>query len=206
MLQQSIARIHDASQAPPLSPPEYRALFDAMSQEINEQGLLGAQTLSNIMARAREAGASIRREDVRFVLEVVSEQDPWFEHGASPSLFASRFRNYVAASCRDQGLNLSADEIDLIDAWFTGAGVQSAPVEQAAPQPAPRTAPAARQPAPPPAPHDRWWSNEEARQQGAVPAPGRAATPQQSNDFAGNEGEFGATEEFPRIVKNRLRG
>ncbi|MEQ1611945.1 MAG: NYN domain-containing protein, partial [Hyphomicrobiaceae bacterium] len=29
-LQQSIARIHDASQAPPLSPPEYRALFDAM--------------------------------------------------------------------------------------------------------------------------------------------------------------------------------
>ncbi len=206
-LQHSIARIHDASQAPPLSPPEYRALFDAMAQEINERGLLGAQTLSNIIARARDGGVEIRRDDVRFVLEVVSEQDPWFEHGASPSLFASRFRNYVAGRCRDQGLNLSADEIDLIDAWFTGAGIQAAQATQAAPkrtQQAPASAArAAAAPAPQP---DRWWSNEEARQQGPAAAHGRAPTPQQGNDFAGHDGELGNPDEFPRIVKNRLRG
>ena len=209
-LQQSIARIHDASQAPPLSPPEYRALFEAMAIEITEQGLLGAQTLSNIAARARETGVDIRRDDVRFVLEVVSEQDPWFEHGASPSLFASRFRNFVAARCRDQGLNLSADEIDLIDAWFTGAGVQSTPAAQPAPQPAPRQSVAAPSPRPSAQSgpqQDRWWSNEEARQQGATPAlPARSATPQQGNEYADHEAEFGTTDEFPRIVKNRLRG
>jgi NYN domain len=224
-LQQSIARIHDASQAPPLSPPEYRVLFAAMAQEITEQGLLGAQTLTNISLRARESGMDIRRDDVRFVLEVVSEPDPWFEQGASANLFSSRFRNFVVARCRGEGLSLSADEIDLIDAWFAGAPSQAASAQQQSNLPA-VTKPAARQaeaaqraaaPAQSQAPsanqgyqQDRWWTNEEARQQGASPQPqqgyGRAATPQQSNDFGSSDNDFGATEEFPRIVKNRLRG
>src|SRR3546814_3626274 len=54
----------------------------------------------------------------RFVLEVVSEADPWFEQGASADVFAARFRNFVVARCRGQGLKLSANEFDLIDAWF----------------------------------------------------------------------------------------
>src|SRR5690606_38225569 len=41
-LQQSIARIHEACRAPPLSPPEYRALFELLAQEINSSGLQGA--------------------------------------------------------------------------------------------------------------------------------------------------------------------
>src|SRR5690606_19968802 len=52
-LQQSIARIHEACQAPPLSPPEYRALFDVMAKEIESNGLTGARTLVNICDRAR---------------------------------------------------------------------------------------------------------------------------------------------------------
>jgi NYN domain len=210
-LQQSIARIHDASQAPPLSPPEYRVLFDAMAQEIEERGLLGAQTLTNIMTRARDVNVELRRDDVRFIVEVVSELDPWFEQGASASLFSSRFRNYVAARCRDQGLDLSADEIDLIDAWFTGVGVKAAPVaQQRAPiqAPRPQQQPIQQQPAAAAAgqQQDRWWSNEEARQQGTSQGYVRPATPQQGNGFAPQGPDFGAEEEFPRIVKNRLRG
>ncbi len=226
-LQQSIARIHDASQAPPLSPPEYRALFEAMAQEITEQGLLGAQTLTNIALRARDSGMDIRRDDVRFVLEVVSEPDPWFEQGVSANLFSSRFRNFVVARCRGEGLNLSADEIDLIDAWFAGPPTQVASAQpQSNPaatvkQPPQQAEPVAQRAAPiaPPvqqaAPNqgyqqDRWWTNEEARQQGPTgqsqPAHARPATPQQSNDYGSGEGDFGSTEEFPRIVKNRLRG
>lgn len=121
--QQSIARIHNACQVPPLSPPEYRALFDAMAQEILTNGLTGAQTLSNIIQRTAELGIKVRREDVRFVLEVVSEADPWFEQGATADIFSSRFRNYVIARCRNQDLQLAAGELDLIDTWF---GVSSA--------------------------------------------------------------------------------
>ena len=122
-IQQSIARIHEACQAPPLAPQDYRTLFEVMAQEINENNLSGAQTISNIQQRASATGLEVKRDDVRFVLDVVSEADPWFEQGASPNLFAGRFRNFAVARCRGQGLNLTADELDLIDAWFAGGPV-----------------------------------------------------------------------------------
>ena len=78
-IQRSIARIQDACQAPPLAPPEYRLLFEVMASEINENDLIGSQTLSNVVARAQERGLDVRKDDVRFILEVVSEPDPWFE-------------------------------------------------------------------------------------------------------------------------------
>ncbi len=120
-IQKSIARIHEACQAPPISPPEYRVLFDVMAEEINANGLTGTQTLVNICERAKAVGVDVRKDDARFILEVVSEADPWFEQGASAALFASRFRNFVIARCKGQGLQLSATELDLIEAWFTGA-------------------------------------------------------------------------------------
>jgi len=206
-LQQSIARIHDACQAPPLSPPEYRVLFEAMAREINEQGLTGAQTLDNILARAQESGTKLRRDDVRFVLDVVSEPDPWFEQGASPNLFAGRFRNFVVARCRSQGLNLSVDELDLIEAWFVGGGAAGPSSRVQAPsQPAPQ--PAYGRPGPETGP-DRWAVTESQGQTAPVlqtqaataPLPPAAPAPQYT--MAGPEHE---AEDFPRIVRTRMRG
>jgi NYN domain-containing protein len=219
-IQQSIARIHEACQAPPLSPPEYRVLFEVMAKEITSNGISGSQTLVNVAQRAQETGVDVRREDVRFVFEVVSEADPWFEQGASANLFAGRFRNFVVARCRGQGLNLSADELDLIDAWFAGASTGDR--LSAAPQAASRDAPAAapgRDPGTPafaapqlpyaPVPGapiagaqspletsrgDRWW--------------GADTDPRQPDPRAERFGvdPVGEGEEFPRIVRTRLRG
>jgi hypothetical protein len=164
-----------------------------MAQEINTNGLTGAQTLTNITHRAADLGVTVKRDDVRFVLEVVSETDPWFEQGASANLFASRFRNFVIARCRSQGLQLSAEELDLIDAWFGGspmaqrpAATQSRPAETSLAPPL-----AARAPAPQPAGQtytqdDRWWSAEEGRQYG--------------NQLGSQD------DQLPLIVRNRLRG
>ena len=206
-IQQSITRIHEACQAPALAPAEYRVLFDVMAQEITANGLQGSQTLLNVAQRAREFGLELKREDLRFILEVVSESDPWFEQGASANLFASRFRNFVVARCRSQGVSLSADELDLVEAWFAAQPVQSqatayapAPQQQHAVQAhavqAPAAAPAQRPQVPSPgAPvTERWWSLEEGRQHIAEQ---RA------------QGSYGAAEtedEFPRIVRSRLRG
>jgi hypothetical protein len=197
-IQQSIARIHEASQAPTLSPQDYRTLFDVMAQEIAANGLAGSQTLVNIVKRAESVGIEIRRDDVRFVLDVVSEADPWFDQGASPSLFASRFRNFVVARCRGQGLNLSADELDLIEAWFAapvgqrGAGAAAPAQGGYAPsrQPQQGMAGAGQDPVaagPGPAQSDRWWNTDDTR-------PGHD---QQST---------GTSDEFPRIIRTRLRG
>lgn len=126
-LQQAIARIHDACKAPALAPADYRLLFEIMAQEISENGRNGAQSLVNIEERAKKTGLEVKRSDIEFVLEVISESDPWFEQGASPALFAGRFRNFVVARCRAAGLSLAVEELDLIDAWFAaGFAVQQA--------------------------------------------------------------------------------
>jgi hypothetical protein len=208
-IQQSITRIQDACQAPPLAPHEYRLLFEVMAKEISDNDLIGAQTLANITQRAQERGLDVRRDDVRFVLEVVSEADPWFEQGASANLFAGRFRNFVVARCRGQGLNLSADELDLIDAWFAG-GTLPQPQAQATSAPPPPPAygseashPPAAPPPPPPAPQRasapapsglaRWWSSGESRKEAPET---RSAPAAQSRAEA---------DDFPRIVRTRLR-
>ena len=197
-VQQSIARIQEACQAPPLAPHEYRLLFEVMAKEINDNDLIGAQTLANITQRAQERGLDVRRDDVRFILEVVSEADPWFEQGASANLFAGRFRNFVVARCRGQGINLSADELDLIDAWFAGGTV---PLQQASagrispPALAPQvqSAPAA---GPAPSAASRWWSLDDGRP--------HTTDPPRVAQAIGQQGPGGA-EEFPRIVRTRLR-
>ena len=102
-IQQSIARIHEACQAPALAPAEYRVLFDAMAQEITANGLQGAQTLTNITQRAREFGLDIKRDDLRFIYDVISESDPWFEQGTSAepcSPAASAISSSRAAAAR----------------------------------------------------------------------------------------------------------
>ncbi|MFM9846864.1 MAG: NYN domain-containing protein [Hyphomicrobiaceae bacterium] len=219
-VQQAITRIQEACQAPPLSPPEYRLLFEVMAQEIAENNLSGVQTIVNIGQRARERGLEIRKDDVRFVLEVVSETDPWFEQGASANLFAGRFRNFVVARCRSQGLNLSADELDLIDAWFAG----NAPVPSTAIQPQ-RVAPqqndqqhsfdaqiasarATMQQIGQDIRSERFRPFEDTPQQYAPEQRAIARAPQQpaqtEADHSGHA-DF-AGDEFPRIVRTRVRG
>jgi hypothetical protein len=200
-IQQSVARIYEACQAPPLSPPEYRVLFRVMADEINTNSLAGSQTLINMAQRAREVGVDVQRDDVRFVLEVVSEADPWFEQGASANLFASRFRNFVVARCRSQGLNLSADELDLIEAWFGNAATGQQASLPAAPQRVPMqqnpqyapTSPAQTQPVQPQA-TERWWGSSDGE---ATRATQDRFDPTPSDPDG---------EEFPRIVRTRLRG
>ena len=143
---------------------------------------------------AREFGLELKRDDLRFILEVVSESDPWFEQGASANLFASRFRNFVVARCRSQNLSLSADELDLVEAWFSAPQPQQRAPAYARPQ-AQQAAPDAPT-APPAAPvAERWWSLEEGRQHIA-----------EQRGAQGGYGAQEAEEEFPRIVRTRLRG
>ena len=195
-ISQSIARIHEACKAPPLAPPEYRALFEIIAQEITENGLIGAQTIQNIAKRAQDRGIDVRRDDVRFVLEVVSEADPWFEQGASANLFAGRFRNFVVARCRAQGLTLSADELDLVEAWFAGNGLPQQPAQRQAPPqqstfaavPPPRAALAG----------DAGYWPDDARTQASDQRQRTASLAQDGADLA--------IDDFPRIVRTRLRG
>jgi len=188
-IQQAVARIYEACQAPPLSPPEYRAVFEVMASEITARGLTGAPTLDNIISGAKALGVEIRRDDVRFLLDVVSESDPWFEQGASPNLFASRFRNFVVARCRSHGLALTAEELDLIEHWFAAPAAPAGQGE-AIPQRALTAGIPPQQTAQVAAAQGNggaWWSMNE---QGGGDAHGSGPT---------------GGDDFPRIIRSRLR-
>ena len=179
-------------------------MFEIMAKEINEHDLFGIQTLNNITQRAHERGIELRRDDVRFVLEVVSEADPWFEQGASAEVFASRFRTFVVARCRGQGLNLTTDELDLIDAWFLGMGMaQRLALRSAAARPtpaiaAPQVAPAPRARTPEAA--DERWLHEDVR---GLKTSLRDAL---SSASAAASQDAPAADKLPRVMRGRRRG
>lgn len=220
-LQDSIARIHDASQAPPLAPAEYRLLFEVMATELNENGLSGGQTIRNIASRAAENGLEIKQDDIQFILDVVSEADPWFEQGASPALFAGRFRNYVLSKCRKLGLQLSSDEIDLIDAWFVGtlqtpspsaSSVPSRQPESPFPQPEQSPAGLITDTGTAEADYQPAWRAEQSEPQYAQSGGGHhaiAGPPPTTADIGASPMPAQAgrdISQFPRIVRSRMRG
>jgi hypothetical protein len=198
-IQQSIARIQEACQAPPLAPQEYRLLFEIMAKEINAHDLLGVETLNNIARQAQEHGIELRRDDIRFVLEVVSEADPWFEQGATADLFAARFRTFVVARCRGQGLNLSADELHLIDAWFLGTGMSAWPASRGSLRVTPALA--APQAVAADGRDGRWWTADDAR----VHKPGLREV--SAGSQGGDQGAGSSlADDTPRIMRTRLHG
>ena len=121
-------------------------------------------------------------------------------------MFASRFRNFVVARCRSQGLSLSADELDLIEAWFSAPQQQQQqPARQQAyggrPAPAAPQQAAAPMPTAPSRAGEQWWSLEEGRQHIVEQ---REAEQRAANAYAQPQGE--SEDEFPRIVRSRFRG
>ena len=120
LIRDTISQIHEHTHIPALAPSEYQILFEIISEELNEVGLKGAQTAYNISSRAKIESVDLTPEDAQFVLDIISEADPWFEKGISPPLFAERFMNAIVARCRNNGLHLTATEYDLVAAWFTG--------------------------------------------------------------------------------------
>lgn len=226
-IHRSIAKIQNASQVPPLSPPEYRVVFAVAAQEIAERGLHGKETIQSIAQRAAAEGVKLSLDDARFVLEAVGQPDPWFEQGASTSLFAGRFRNYVVQRCQTAGLSLSAKENDLIDAWFGVSGTAASRLGTTAtaltgsvpavlaPNAAtaslrqrpvgdigedPRAIPASQ------APQNDWWSGDgPVRASPGVRAPQGAAAGQAGMAQPGPVTLHAVGDELPRLFRNKIR-
>ena len=119
-IRDTISRVHEYTHVPALAPSEYQVLFEVITDELSEVGLKGRQTCFNISSRAKIDSVELTPEDAQFVLDIISEADPWFEKGISPPLFAERFLNAIIARCRANGLHLTQEEFELVSAWFTG--------------------------------------------------------------------------------------
>lgn len=120
LIRDTISQVHEHTHVPALAPSEYQILFEIISEELNEVGLKGRQTAFNISSRAKVESVQLSPEDAQFVLDIISEADPWFEKGISPPMFAERFMNSIVARCRNNGLHFTQQEYELVAAWFTG--------------------------------------------------------------------------------------
>jgi len=226
-LQHSISRIHAACEAPPFSPPEYRAIFSLIEQEIHENKFQAFQTLQNVARRAADIGITISEQDARYVLDAITQGDVWLEKGVSATLFAERFRNYVVKQCKDHGLILSDAELDLIDAWFAATpkpdhelseSTNSAQSQKTA---APQTKsvsgghlqPSHHQPVPSPQQQQSqpgqpggpdWWRNGNDQAQSETQLQLQQPPAQRSLQTV-TDGTTSQGDDFPRIVRNRLR-
>lgn len=119
-IRETISRVHEYTNVPALAPSEYQIMFELIAEELNSVGLKGRQTAFNISSRAKVESIDLSPEEAQFVLDIISEADPWFEKGISPPLFAERFLNAVIVRCRSNGLVLNQQEYELVAAWFTG--------------------------------------------------------------------------------------
>ena len=213
-IQESIARIHQACKAPALSPPEYRAVFTLLAAEITTNKMQGVQTVSNVVGACNEIGIDISDADMRFVVDVVGENDPWFEHGASAIVFANRFRNFVIRQCQASNVSLTAEEVDLIDAWFAGSPDtpgRTAIASSASDRPLPSSIVVPTnsiEPVNVPL-HEktaRWWEETtKLKEHTAKQVAGQTAGTAQPAEVAMAEAGEGA-DDFPRIVRNRIQG
>lgn len=119
-IRDTISKVHEYTHVPALAPSEYQIMFEVIAEELNTVGLKGRQTAFNISSRAKIDSVELSPEDAQFVLDIISEADPWFEKGISPPVFADRFLNAIIARCRGNGLHLNQAEYELVAAWFTG--------------------------------------------------------------------------------------
>ncbi len=230
-LQDAISRIHAACEAPPFSPPEYRAIFTLLEREISEHQFQGVKTLQNVAHRAAEIGIKMSADDARYMLDAVTQGDPWLEQGGSANLFARRFHDYVVSRCRNNGLSLSKEELELIDAWFVSAPNPDGSLHQStAASPAGASASARQETARPTTLQDalaasdaqnkqaqqtsqggtHWWNSRNAADQSVQPLQYSSSGQQAGgNDLvmkgAATNSQASAGGEFPRILRNRLR-
>ena len=117
-LQNSIARIYEASKAPPLPPSEYQLLFNLISREVLENGFHPERTVSGVLSRAAEHRVRLATQDVAFVVAAIDEMDPWLEQSQTPAAIARAYRENILGRCKAAGVALTDDEHQLVHVWF----------------------------------------------------------------------------------------
>jgi hypothetical protein len=118
-LADSINRIYEATQIPPIPPSDYRLLFSMIAREC--QAGTPAQVRSAVLGRAQGAGI-FAREDVDFVLDALQRTGAGLTGKTCAATLARLYRDFVLEEYRQAITDPSPDELILINAWF-GPGV-----------------------------------------------------------------------------------
>lgn len=122
-----IAQVHTATDLPMLSTPEMRLLLDKLADDVAERPFLLTETGKRVRDRCREAGESISRADVSFVLKGILLGGHAFGHGQDDArTLGARFIDSVLALCQREQLCLDDSQVALLREWVAGHPVSGA--------------------------------------------------------------------------------
>lgn len=118
-----VSRLSTVIGTPSLDPGQLSSLLRLVSQAVVEAPANDAEhsilaMSARIKRKLSQAGTSVSRSDINFVLRSIEDRDPgWREH---PEKISSIFLSAIEELCDDARLELSSEEGSLLRQWITG--------------------------------------------------------------------------------------
>lgn len=113
-----IARVAQATGTPDLTPKQYAVLFTAIADALKQESYNLTTTSKTVRDLSIERGESISRSIVSFVLKGILYRGHRFSRRDTPLSLARHFRNSVVNRCQDTELELTKEDLKLMDLWF----------------------------------------------------------------------------------------
>ncbi len=118
----AVARqVHEVTDAPLLSPDSYRALFEALAADLQEQAFHLVETCKTVRDRCRKQGMAISRADVNFVLRGLLLRGHVFGGGRDDAATLSRkLADNIRSLCLREQMVLDQTTDAAILKWIAG--------------------------------------------------------------------------------------
>ncbi|HKH45357.1 MAG TPA: NYN domain-containing protein [Thermoanaerobaculia bacterium] len=116
-------RVHQLTDTPYLTPPEYAQVFRHIADEVTAHGYFLTRTSKAVRDRCIEEGATIARASVNFILRGITFGGHRFAQngGDDPATLGRCFYRNVLSLCESAGLLLDQTERDRLAEWILGA-------------------------------------------------------------------------------------
>jgi hypothetical protein len=122
-MEELISKIHEATDVPDLSHKQYTALFEALANEINDNGYKSDETSRAVQMRCAAKRITVMEGNVDSVIEGCNREHHWFKMGAeSAKGIAEGYLKYIKDLCRMKKVALNERELEMLHLWVLGKG------------------------------------------------------------------------------------
>jgi hypothetical protein len=122
-------RVHQLTDTPYLTPPEYAQVFRHIAEEVSAHGYFLTRTSKAVRDRCIEEGATIARASVNFILRGITFGGHRFAQNGEddPATLGRCFYRNVISLCESAGLVLDPIERERLADWILGSLREEAP-------------------------------------------------------------------------------
>jgi NYN domain len=122
-------RVHQLTDTPYLTPPEYAQVFRHIAEEVSTHGYFLTRTSKSVRDRCIEEGATIARASVNFILRGITFGGHRFAQNGEddPTTLGNCFYRNVISLCESAGLVLDPVERERLAEWILGSLREEAP-------------------------------------------------------------------------------